>query len=217
MCHVGETVPYSYIMLSYLDPILFPDQCVVYEIDVDRYVYPIFKNGSSSLAAKGYRQLSHDEIRKLSTIEIYIRDPYDRYVSGVQTYLRHLGPGYDRQTVLKMVNEYLFLNRHFALQFHWVANLARYTDAWLYFRPMEELQTATEHTFNIISRDPTLIDYFKDNAKLHYYLQLDKILFEWYIGKCEHFSTVVARIRGHHYDLYKEVIERNKRLCTVLD
>lgn len=216
MCHVGETVPYFYIMLSYLDPIIFPDQCVVYEIDINRYVYPIFKNGSSSLAAKGYRQLSHEEIRKLSTIEVYIRDPYDRYVSGVQTYLNHLGPEYDRATVLKMISEFLFLNRHFALQFHWLANLARFTDAWLRFRPMEELQTATEHTFNIISRDPALTEYFKDNDKLHYYLELDKILFEWYMGECVSFPSIVARVRGHHYDLYKEVIERNIRLCTVL-
>jgi hypothetical protein len=203
-------------MLSYLDPIIFPDQCVVYEIDINRYVYPIFKNGSSSLAAKGYRQLSHEEIRKLSTIEVYIRDPYDRYVSGVQTYLNHLGPEYDRATVLKMISEFLFLNRHFALQFHWLANLARFTDAWLRFRPMEELQTATEHTFNIISRDPALTEYFKDNDKLHYYLELDKILFEWYMGECVSFPSIVARVRGHHYDLYKEVIERNIRLCTVL-
>ena len=204
-------------MLSYLDPIIFPDQCIVYEIDIDRYVYPIFKNGSSSLAAKGYRQLSHDEIRKLSTIEVYLRDPYERYVSGVQTYLSNLGPGYDRATVLKMIGEFLFLNRHFALQFHWLTNLARFTDAWIRFRPMEELQTATEHTFNVISRDPALLDYFKDNSKLHFYLQLDKILFEWYMDKTAPFSQVVNRVRGHHYELYKEVIERNTRLCIVLD
>ena len=203
-------------MMSYLDPILFPDQCVVYEIDVNRYVYPIFKNGSSSLAAAGYRQLGHSEIRQLSTIEVYLRDPYDRYVSGVQTYLSHLSPEYDRPTVLKMISEYLFLNRHFALQFHWITNLARFTDAWMYFRPMEELHTATEHTFNIISRDPALIEYFEDHDKLHYYLQLDKILVERFMTQCVSFKEIVARVRGHHYDLYNEVIERNKRLCTVL-
>jgi hypothetical protein len=115
-----------------------------------------------------------------------------------------------------MINEYLFLNRHFALQFHWIANLARFTDAWLRFRPMEELHTATEHTFNVISRDPTLLDYFADNAKLQFYLQLDNILYDWYMGKTASFPDIVKRIRGHHYELYAEVIERNTSLCTVL-
>ena len=163
-------------MLSRIDEIIYPNRCEVIEfLDPQRFVYPIFKNGSSSLAAKGYRQLSHDEIRKLSTIEVYLRDPYERYVSGVQTYLSNLGPGYDRATVLKMIGEFLFLNRHFALQFHWLTNLARFTDAWIRFRPMEELQTATEHTFNVISRDPALLDYFKDNSKLSAMLRLQPI------------------------------------------
>jgi hypothetical protein len=37
-------------MLSQLDHIIYPDRCEVYEIvPSQRYFYPIFKNGSSSI------------------------------------------------------------------------------------------------------------------------------------------------------------------------
>lgn len=204
-------------MLAYLDPILFPDQCLVYEIEPDRYVYPIFKNGSSSLGAENFRQLNYFELRKIKVIEVYLRDPYERYVSGVQTYLNHLGPEYHRETTLKFIREFLFLNRHFALQFHWLVNLARHSDAWIQLRPIEELNTATENTWNTLSRDPALLEYFKDNTKLHYYLTLDKILVEELMGQCLSFGMIMTHIKRNHPAIYNEVIERVISICGVLD
>ena len=101
-------------MLGYIDPIIFPDECEVLEVAPGRYVYNIFKNGSSSLRKSGFRQLSLDEVAALDTVEVFIRDPYERYVSGVQTYLSQLDLAQDRATVLSMIDQFLFLNRHFA-------------------------------------------------------------------------------------------------------
>ena len=148
-------------MISYLDPILFPDQCHVYEVEPGRYVYPIFKNGSSSIQAMDYRQLNYTEIRNLREIDIFVRDPFERYVSGVQTYLNSMSSQLDRFTMLNIISQYLFLNRHFAPQFFWVLNLARFTDAWMHFLPMTDLVTATEYTFNQLSRDTELEAYFQ--------------------------------------------------------
>jgi hypothetical protein len=184
-------------MLSYLDPILFPDECKVYEVEPGRYVYPIFKNGSSSLI-RSAKLVNYFDLKNIQTVEVFLRNPFERYVSGVQTYLRNLDSTYDRDTVLKFIGEFLFLNRHFALQFHWVVNFARYSQAWMYFRPIEELHTATEYTLNVLSRDQTLIDYFKDNQKLHFYLQLDKILYENFIGKTISFSQILNFIKSEH-------------------
>ena len=203
-------------MLSYLDPILFPDQCQILEVGPDRYVYPIFKNGSSSLLAANPRALNYFEMRELRTVEVFLREPFERYISGVQTYLRqntHL----DRATALTMIDEYLFLNSHFSLQFHWIVNLQKFTDAWMYFRPIEELHTATEHTWNVLARDEVLVNYFGGNQKLKYYLQLDKILYEDFMGQPVPLKQIVRFIQTNHHPLYNEVIDRSIRICNALD
>lgn len=203
-------------MISYIDPILFPDQCHIYEVAPNRYVYPIFKNGSSSLSSSA-RQINYRELEQVQEVEVFLRDPFERYVSGVQTYLAHLGTGYDRDTMLKVIAEFLFLNRHFALQFHWLINFARHSNAWIHFRPLEELETATEFTYNIVSRDTSLIDYFKDNSKLNYYLQLDYIVYQNFMNCKVHFGDLVAHIKRHNNHIYTEIIQRSRDLCNVLD
>ena len=203
-------------MLSYLDPILFPDECEVLEVSPNRYVYPIFKNGSSSLLNSNFRSLSLSEIEQLETIEVFIRDPLDRYVSGVQTFLR-FNPEFQREPTLRLIHEYLFLNRHFNLQFHWLVNLARYTDANITIRPIEELNTATDLTWHQLSRDQSLVNEFSGNVRLHYYLQLDKVLRHDFMGKTVKFKDILTHIHTFYPDLYDDIIQRTKNICAVLD
>ena len=174
-----------------------------------------FKSGSSSLKVTA-RQINYFELRELRTVEVFLRDPFERYVSGVQTYLRHLPPELDRSTVLAMIGEFIFLNRHFALQFHWVMNLARHTDAWMYFRPMSELSTATEYTWNALARDQTLVEYFQNHNKLHFYLTLDKVLYEEFMGMTVPLVQIVNHIKNKHDHIYREIIQRSQELCSVL-
>jgi hypothetical protein len=203
-------------MLSYLDPILFPDQLEIYRVEPDRYIYPIYKNGSSSLKGSAERVYDYKEIRKLKVIEVFVREPFERYVSGVQTWLNH-NPNMDRDTALKFIKDFLFLNRHFSLQFHWLVNLQRFTEAWMYLRPIEELHTATDLAWNVLARDESLMDYFQDNTKLWYYLQLDKILYEDLRGQTLTMRMIVAHIKHKYPPLYTEIIQRDLDLCAVLD
>lgn len=204
-------------MLSYLDPMLFPDKILVIELTPNRYVYPIFKNASSSLFETAHSVLSTDQIKKIGQVEVFVREPFERYVSGVQTYLR-MNPHLERATALSMIDEYLFLNRHFTLQFHWLVNLIRFnSDLWITFRTMEELDSATDLTWNALTRDQTLIKYFNENNKLWFYLQLDKILTEDFIGQTVKFKTILVHIADNYPLLYEETIERSKELCAVLD
>ena len=202
-------------MLSYLDPILFPDQIEILEVSPGRYVYPIYKNGSSTLNSIGVRRLNYFEIRELRTVEVFVRDPFERYVSGVQTYLQ-FNPELNRDTILKIINECLFLNRHFTLQFHWLLNLTRFTDAWIHIRPIKELDTITDQVWHTLSRDQSLIDYFTPNDKLSYYLQLDKVLTEDLIGKTVSFPEIMRHIKRTQRHLYDEIIQRSKNLCIAL-
>jgi len=202
-------------MLSYLDPVLFPDECEVYEMGFGNFVYPIFKNGSSSLKAENPTVIINRKIRAISNITVYVRDPFERYVSGVQTYLRH-NPHLDRATALSMIDEYLFLNRHFALQFHWLLNLRRHYDNWLTFQSMDELGNLTENTWNALERDQAIVDYFKDNKKLHFYLELDKFLLK-YVGQKVKFAHILAELKAEQPLLYRETVQRSRDLCAVLD
>lgn len=203
-------------MLGYIDPILFPDECEVLEVAPNRYVYNIFKNGSSSLRKSGFRKLSLEEIANLDTIEVFIRDPYERYVSGVQTYLSYLEPTQDRDTVLDIIDQFLFLNRHFTLQFHWLVNLARHTSANIKFRSLDELGNITDLTWNALTRDEELLKHFEDNDRLWFYLQLDNVLTD-FVGKTVKFKEVIKHIQATHPVLYEETIQRSQELCAVLD
>lgn len=204
-------------MLSYIDPILFPDECEVLEVAPDQYVYNIFKNGSSSLRESGFRQLSLQEVSTLTHVDIYVREPFDRYVGGVQKYLTDLGPNYDRNTVLLMIQEFLFLNRHFILQFHWLVNLRRHCDPAITIRPLRELGLVTIQTWHVVDRDPQLIDYFKNHPRLWFYLQLDKVLNEDLMGQTVTFGDIMSHIQTQYPELYLEVIKRSQDICSVLD
>lgn len=207
-------------MLSFLDPILFPDEIEVLEVSPGRYIYPIFKNGSRTLIdGEGFRQLSKGEILNLKhtdVVEVFVREPFDRFISGVQTYLR-FHPELDRITTLSIINRYLFLDRHFNLQFHWLINLNRFCNTLIYIRPLSDLSSTTDLVWNTISRDQSLVDYFQPNLKLWYYLQLDKILTEDLVGQTIKIPTIVSHIKNRYPDLYNEVILRSKYICGALD
>lgn len=203
-------------MLTRLDTVLFPKPHLI-EVEPNRVIYPIFKNGSSSLEnTPGVRFVLHDEIKYIDTVEVYVREPFDRFISGVQSYLNY-NPDLDRDTVLKLIREHLFLNRHFVPQFHWLLNLRRYGDPWLKIRHINELKDTTSLTWNALTRDQSLIDYFADHLDLMFYLELDKPLIENFMGRVIKFSTLVNYIKQHSPGVYVDIIEQAKNICGVLD
>ena len=202
-------------MLSQLDNIIFPDRCDVLEIvPSQRYVYPIYKNGSSSLYNSGFRLMDHDELPNIPVVDIYVRNPYDRFVTGVNTFLQH-NKDLDQATVLHFVNNYLFLNRHFCPQFHWLINLQRFTRAKIRINSIDTLSDITTLQVNQ-SQDPFL-DEILSTEKLHFYLSIDKVLTEDLMGKTVPFKLIAQTIRHRYPTVYKEVVQRSIDLCNVLD
>lgn len=201
-------------MLSQLDNIIFPDRCDVLEIvPSQRYVYPIYKNGSSSLYNSGFRLMDHNELSNIPVVDIYVRNPYDRFVTGVNTFLQH-NADLDQSTVIHFVNDYLFLNRHFCPQFHWLVNLQRFTNAKIRINPISALTDITALRVNQ-SEDP-LLDEYLSRDKLHFYLSIDKVLTEDLLGKTVPFKLIVQTIKHRYPEVYKEVIQRSIDLCNVL-
>ena len=123
-------------MLSRLDDVIYPNRCEVIEIEPSqRYIYPIFKNASSSIIEyskqKQYRILFNEQLKRIDVVDVILRDPQSRLISGVNTYVVNLlqeNPELDQTTIMYFVNKYLFLNRHYSTQLSWLLNLFRYID-----------------------------------------------------------------------------------------
>lgn len=200
-------------MLSQLDNIIFPDRCEVLEVAPQRYVYPIYKNGYSSLSNSNFRVLATTELPFLDTVEIFVRDPVERFFSGLSTWIEH-NNYLDKDTMLHMAGHYLFINRHYAPQFHWLVNLRRYTQARIKINPIEDLSTITNlHLNENKNKVHYDIAYF---PKVEFYMQLDKVLTETFIGQTVEFPTIVQSIKEHHPEVYFEVIQRSINICNVL-
>lgn len=204
-------------MLSRLDPVIFPDRCEVLEIvPHKRYVYPMFKNGSTSLERMGYRTLELSELAELDKVEIFVREPWQRYLSGVQSFL-DWNPNLDKKTALWFINEYPFLNRHFCPQFYWVINLARFTraDTKIQINDISKLHEVTLYTDNPTPNKPDIVDF--DSPLARSYLQLDTVLTKKLLNRSVTASTIMAGIRFEYPSEYGELIQRSKDLCAALD
>ena len=216
-------------MFSEVDSIIFPDSCEVIQVASQQFVYPIFKCGRSSLTlsmeSKGWTFVAEKDIPTIAgPITIFLRDPRDRFLSGVNTYLQHLeneGNNLDQHTVLYFINRYLFLNRHYAPQFFWLLNLARFTgpDTLVTFSSMTEIGRLTDlnHRADV---DPITnelrekIESF-DWSKLELYYYLDQILLD-HIGKTIKLRDLIKYVQTKHSMLYKIVFQKTLDIVDVL-
>ena len=178
-------------MRTALDTELFPDLCEVVERPLhNQWVYLIQKNGNSSLRFQQTRDnlavFTNDEIRALDYVDVYIRNPRARYVSGVNTYLQHLQrdhPELDLSTAFWFAKQYKFLNTHYLPQFHWLANLARYlrSDAKIRIRNFKDFGAITDFKSRAEITPPSqdfVTTLFKDNYSIELWLYLDQILLD---------------------------------------
>ena len=168
---------------------LFPELCEVVEIPLhNQWVYLIQKNGSSSLrvqrALNNLITVFNEQIVNLDCVDVYIRNPRDRYISGVNTYLQHLQrdhPELDYNTAFWFARRYKFLNRHYLPQFYWLANLSQYLhkDAKIRFRDFKNFSEIVDFDSNadITNPSPEFIKkLFENDSELEFWLFLDQIL-----------------------------------------
>ena len=178
-------------MLTEIDSILFSENCEVVEIPLhNQFIYLIQKNGSASLRLfqekNNLALLVNEQIHQLDFVDVYIRDPEDRYVSGVNTYLQHLTrdhPELDQSTAFWFAKQYKFLNRHYVPQFHWLLNLSRYLspDTKIRIRDFKDFHTIPDE--NNRARVTPSNDEFREkllsnNTGLKLWLFLDQILLD---------------------------------------
>ena len=194
-------------MLSRIDDIIFPDRCEVIEIEASqRYIYPIFKNGSSSIAeyiqAQKRKVLFNEQIKKISNIDIILRDPLERFISGINTYVSNTkrdNPQLDVDTIIYFAETYLFLDRHYAPQFSWLVNLTRYArkNTKLHLHGMESLKEFTPLSINpneTMMLSPEIINRLKSNIHNEMYLRIDNLLLSL-IGQALTFEEILKYLK----------------------
>lgn len=116
--------------------------CEVIKLDDDRYVYPIFKNGLSSLfqyaEIKNLAVFKNEKISMLKKITVFLRTPKARFASGVHTFF-YLTNTKINENILKKIENFEIVNRHFIPQYLWLFHLYKYFNGEIEFRSVEEL------------------------------------------------------------------------------
>jgi len=213
-------------MLSHLDRVLFPDRCEVIEVvRSQRYVYSIFKNGSSSLriAARknNWRIKINEQIAQLNEIDVVIRRPLERFVSGINSYVQMTkrdNPTLDTATILWFAKNYLFLNRHYCPQLHWLLHLSTYTnsDARLNFIGMDSIESITSLHVPPNGVDPVTLEIREQLLNLknnEMYLRIDEIIFNC-IGKSLTFEQLIQHIKTVDFDAYNYIIGHSQKILN---
>ena len=205
-------------MLSHLDRIIFPDRCEVIEvIPSQRYVYVIFKNGHTSFFTPQKRNnwpiRINQQIQKINSIDVIIRNPTERLVSGINTFIQHTlrdNPGLDPSTVEWFALNYQSLNRHYVSQFVWLLNLSRYLNpnATLNFLPMSAIGEITGRDAKpkgVLPATNELIAEIHQIQNNEMYQRIDAVIFEC-IGQSLTFKELLQQINTVDPAAYEYVI-----------
>ncbi len=158
-------------MLTHWNKILNTD-CRVVKIG-PHTVYPIFKVGLHSLMHVCDKILMNTEIADCKHIDVMIRDPEERFVSGVNEYcvLHNL----DVKETWELINKGQVHNRHFTPQYVWLMHLYRFYKGDITIRPFDYISNFTQvhlHKSNSRVDVPVCEPYVKvDRHLIKYYNQ----------------------------------------------
>ena len=213
-------------MLSHLDRVLFPDRCEVREIiSSQRYVYVIFKNGHSSINVSRLtdpqRIHINQQILKLYSIDVIIRNPKDRLLSGINTFIQHTlrdNPGLDAATVEWFALNYISLDRHYASQFVWLLNLAKYLnpDAKLNLLPMSAVVEITGKNIKpdgVLQASAALTEKVSSIKNNEMYQRIDLAIFKC-IGQSLTFKELLQNIKTTDPAAYEYVVEYSQQILN---
>jgi len=212
-------------MFTRLDDILFPNRVEVYDFsEINKFFYPIFKCGSSTLRDiakdRGFKTLINEQIKDLDTIDVFIRNPKERFISGVQGYLFWLedeNPDINIDTVLYYIRQGIILDRHFAHQFQWIINLARYMNpsAKIHFHSMAMMN---EYCRNIKVPMPKLnidLQGLEKSPVYAYGMQLDQLILDELVGQSWTVNQIMTHLMTRDPTAYFSVIGRTQHIAEV--
>ena len=207
-------------MFTEIDKVLYPNKCEVIQTTSHDFIYPIFKNGSSSLYREATEQnwkiLINNQIKKCEEITVFIREPHKRFITGMNTYVENcLQKDLDKNTILFFISNYLFLDRHYMPQMFWLVNLVRYTktDVFLNFKDISDIKNYTNFTKNVSNNHK---NYIKNEIKnLEFYLEIDNFLYS-HINQKISWIELIKNFKKDYNLAYKHLFQHAENLFNVL-
>ncbi len=122
-------------MLKHWNKLLNTD-CAVIGIG-ERLVYPIYVSGSTSLRYASDRSYTNEQINALDHIDVIIRNPDERFVSGINVY--SIQNNITVPEVHRLVKEDGLVDRHFCPQYVWLCHLYRFFKGTVTLRPLDAI------------------------------------------------------------------------------
>jgi hypothetical protein len=126
-------------MLTQWNKLLNTD-CTVVDIG-PHTVYPIFRVGFTTLSSVCERKYVNKQIAECKHIDVMIRDPGDRFVSGINEYSRQ--NNLDVMETWKLVAWENLVDRHFAPQYMWLLHLYKFYKGTVTILPFDHIKQIT--------------------------------------------------------------------------
>lgn len=163
---------------------LLNTDCVV--VDVGPHtIYPIFRVGRSTLMSACDKKYVNEKIHGCNHIDIMIREPEARFVSGVNEYCRQ--NNLDVKSTWKLINEGKVLDRHFTPQYVWLLHLYKFYKGFVTIRPFEHISNITEVHMHksqskidvpviesLVAVDRHLTKYYNETVNIGYLIKRHK-------------------------------------------
>jgi hypothetical protein len=131
-------------------------------------VYPIFRVGYTTLTSVCDEKYINGEIGKCDHIDVMIRDPEERFVSGINEYSRQ--NNIDVEDVWHLTNMGKLHDRHFIPQYIWLMHLYRYYKGNVTIRPFEYIKKIT-HVHRNKDKKKTKVRVLQSFVVPDYYLR----------------------------------------------
>ena len=145
-------------MFKNLTDVLTTD-CEVIKFNNEQYFYPIFKNGRSSLTmyagTNNLPLLKNKEISNLKKITVFLRSPEERFVSGVYTFFYFTNNRLIDENILKKIESFDIIDRHFIPQYLWLLHLHKYFKGIIEFETVSELYNLIPNRDGPWTNNPT--------------------------------------------------------------
>ena len=112
------------------------------------YVFPMFKNGKSSIdhyaLENKSKWLINEQCKRAEFITVFLREPKQRFISGVHSFIefeKRKNKNLDYDTMLYAIENYRVINEHFLPQYFWIKRLSKYFKGTLILKSVNDLMT----------------------------------------------------------------------------
>ena len=183
-------------MIQYNNDLVYPPLCTVFELDTGEFVYPIFKNGSSSLQNICKRKHFNTQLNNIDHIKVYWRDAQSRFSSAVNWLLDGEYKDYDKNTIVDLIQSGKLVNRHFMPQYMWLCHLYKY-------------HTGTISIIDISNLNIPIHNKSKSHTTyegLIHWIKLDDVIHKRFINKKTDIHEINEYVKENYGILYKKCI-----------